>query len=197
MENLSFQMCIAQLVGFVALLCGVGAFLQKNDLAFKRRMTLFCMVEAIHFLLLSAYSASFGCFVNGMRSFASSKTRSKIVMVFFLIFLWSVGLLAVASFRLELIQELYCTEGWYGLLSFWILQHPVALLPLLGSTVGTVGLFLLSGINLRYAILTCSSLWFVHNITVVSIGPSIMEAVFILINVKTIYTLKCQAKLHD
>ncbi len=194
MEALSLQWYIAQAIGFFALLLGVSAFLQKSDLAFKRGMTIFCLVEAIHFFLLTAYSASFGCFVNGTRSFASSKTRSKAVMTFFLVFLWSVGCLSIASFDMTLIQQTYAEGGTSGLVHLFFFDQPIKLFPLLGSTIGTIGLFLLSGIKLRIAVFICSFLWFVHNVAAISIGPSIMEAVFMMINARTIYGLWKKSK---
>jgi hypothetical protein len=52
-----------------------------------------------------------------------------------------------------------------------------------------VGLFCFSGITLRCMILVCSSLWLIHNVIAVSIGPSIMEVSFIVMNSITIRKL--------
>lgn len=194
MHDLSFSWYVAQFVGFIALFCGVGAFSQKSDLIFKKRMTLFCLIESVHFFLLTAYSASFGCFVNGLRSFASAKTRSKFVMCFFLVFLWTIGILSIVAFDLNLLSTLYKEQGIIGIVDVLFLKEPIRIFPLLGSTIGTIGLFLLEGIKLRWAILSCSFLWFIHNIGVVSIGPAIMEAIFIFINSMTIRKLYIQSK---
>lgn len=184
---------VGQVIGFIALLLGRSAFAQKSDLQFKRKMTLFCLIEAIHFAFLTAWSASFGCLVNSCRSFASTRTRSKIVMFFFLALLWSIGVLAIVNFNSTLLVTTYHDQHLWGLLKL-LFKEPFRFLPLLGSTIGTIGLFLLTGLRLRYAVFTCSFLWFIHNVIVISIGPSIMEAVFMYTNYKTILSLKKEQK---
>ncbi len=179
---------VAQFVGFVALLCGFHAFAEKSDQKFKQKMTFFCCVEAVHFFLLCAYSASFGCLVNGLRSFASSRTRSRRVMIFFLLFLWGIGILSIAGFDLSLLHTAYETRGMTGIADI-LFREKYRYLPLFGSTLGTVGLFCFSGITLRCMILVCSSLWLIHNVIAVSIGPSIMEVSFIVMNSITIRKL--------
>ena len=195
MSGLDTTWCIAQLVGFVALFCGLGAFAEKSDLAFKRKMTLFCLVEAVHFLILGAYSACFGCLLNSLRSFAAARTRCPLVMSVFLVILWSVGLLSVTGFDVRRIASAW-NEGFAALAAVF-LQEKFRFLPLLGSTVGTVGLFLASGIRLRWMILLCSALWLVHNLIAVSIGPSIMEISFIVMNGITIRKLYRAKREHD
>ena len=179
---------VAQLLGFVALLCGLGAFAQKSDLDFKRKMTFFCCVEAVHFLLLGAASACLGCLLNGLRSFASARTRSPRVMLMFLAALWILGILSIAGFDLPRLWAAWKSPE-AGSLSAILLAEPFRYLPLIGSSLGTVGLFLMSGVRLRFAILICSSLWLTHNLIAVSIGPSIMEVTFIIMNLNTIRRL--------
>ena len=175
---------IGQSVGFLGLLLGLNAFRQKSDLSFKRHMTVFCIVESVHFAIMSAWSAGFGCLINGCRAFASTRTRSKTVMVFFLLVLWSVGLVSLVGFNLPVVAESFRT----GDFSCYF-KEPFRFLPLIGSTIGTIGLFILSGINLRMSVFLCSSLWLIHNIFVVSIGPSIMEVSFLIMNYRTIRKL--------
>ena len=97
---------IGQSVGFLGLLLGLNAFRQKSDLSFKRHMTVFCIVESVHFAIMSAWSAGFGCLINGCRAFASTRTRSKTVMVFFLLVLWSVGLVSLVGFNLPVVATI-------------------------------------------------------------------------------------------
>lgn len=186
---------VAQLVGFIALLFGLKTFAEKSDQKFKQKMTFFCCVESVHFFLLGAYSACFGCLLNGLRSFASARTRSRIVMFFFLFFLWTVGLLSIAGFDFSLLAGVYETRGITGVLDI-LLRQKYRFLPLMGSTLGTVGLFCCSGITLRCMILICSFLWLIHNIIAVSIGPSIMEMTFIVMNSITIRKLWLARKKH-
>lgn len=187
----------AQAIGFVALFCGISAFTQKSDQAFKMRMTFFCFVEALHFLLLGAYSASFGCVVNGCRSFAAVHTRSVYAMLFFLAVLWSLGLFSLVGFDWFVLKMSWDFGGAAGVFKA-VFAEPFRILPILGSTVGTVGLFLLSGVRLRLAVLACSALWLIHNVIAVSIGPSLMEMIFIVLNCVTISKLlRAQNKNKD
>lgn len=186
--NIDYLWIAAQAVGFVALFCGISAFTQKSDQAFKMRMTFFCFVEALHFLLLGAYSASFGCVVNACRSFAAVHTRSVWAMIFFLALLWSLGLFSLVGFDWFVLKMSWDFGGFGGVLKT-VFAEPFRILPILGSTVGTVGLFLLSGVRLRLAVLACSALWLIHNVIAVSIGPSLMEIIFIVLNAVTISKL--------
>ncbi len=102
-------------------------------------------------------------------------------MAAFLIFLWVIGFLTIIHFDLLGLQTAYNNNGMSGIASI-IFEEKYRYLPLIGSTIGTVGLFCYSGIKLRWMILVCSSLWLIHNLIAVSIGPSIMEVSFIVMN---------------
>lgn len=187
---------LGQTVGILGLLLGINAFRQKLDIDFKKHMVVFCIVESCHFAIMSAWSACFGCLLNGCRAFASIKTRSKTVMWIFLLVLWSVGILSLVGFNINLIVQTYKSSGICEVVSI-LLKEPYRLFPILGSTIGTVGLFLLSGIRLRATVFICSFLWLIHNLIVVSIGPSIMELCFLYMNFRTIRKLMREQRKQE
>lgn len=188
MMDHSLLWVIAQIIGGIALLFGINAFTQKNDKTFKSKMGIFCLIESVHFFLLDAFSACLGCVVNSLRSYVSVRTKSKYVMFIFLFVLWMFGLFSIIRFDFEYLNNAYNMFGFSGILNIYS-NNLIRFLPLIGSSIGTVGLFLLNDIKLRFSILICSFLWLIHNIAVVSIGPTIMEITFIIVNISTINKL--------
>ncbi|MCF4172225.1 YgjV family protein [Vibrio sp. McD22-P3] len=160
-------MLFAQLVGGIAFVFGIMAFLQKDDLRFRYCMVAFCFIMMIHFAMMGAVVGAIGVAINGIRAFVSIKTRSKRAMWFFIIILLGMTLPNVSS--------------------------PVELLPIIGSAVGTWALFSASGIKMRSLILFNSACWFTHNMWIGSIGGSLVEGTFLIANTTTIYRL-CMKK---
>ena len=156
-------MFTAQLIGGVAFLIGVSAFWQKDDLKFRYQMTGFCLVMALHFILLGATVAAIGAAINGVRSYASIKSQSRYVMAAFIVLLICMTLPNV--------------DKWYEL-------PPIA-----GSAVATWALFSVKGVRLRTLILCNSLCWLLHNVLAGSIGGSMVEATFVITNSMTIYRL--------
>ncbi|OEE76471.1 hypothetical protein A1OQ_22420, partial [Enterovibrio norvegicus FF-162] len=107
--------------------------------------------------------AATGVAINGVRSFASAKTRSRIVMWFFIALMWAMTVSNISHF--------------------------FELMAVVGSTVATWALFTLNGIVLRSLILFNSSCWLAHNLWLGSIGGTIVESAFIITNILTIYRL--------
>ncbi|MBO9495124.1 YgjV family protein [Thalassotalea sp. G20_0] len=156
-------MFIAQLVGGFAFLIGIMAFWQKDDVKFRYQMTAFSLVMALHFVLMGATVAAIGAIINSLRSYASVKSQSKILMAMFIVLL--VGL------------TLPNVEQWY--------EVPT----IIGSVIATWALFSTRGIRLRSLILLNSCCWLVHNLLTGSIGGSLIEATFVVTNSITIYKL--------
>ncbi|MDD1795496.1 YgjV family protein [Enterovibrio sp. ZSDZ42] len=157
------EMWFTQLVGGVACLVGISAFWQKDDLRFRYQMMAFCFVMSLHFALMGAAVAATGVAINGVRSFASAKTRSRVVMWFFIALMWAMTISNIS--------------------------HIFELMAVVGSTVATWALFTLNGIVLRSLILFNSSCWLAHNLWLGSIGGTIVESAFIITNILTIYRL--------
>lgn len=153
----------AQCLGYLAFVLGVGSFLQTNDRRFKLLMTGECLAYVAHFALLGNPTAVASTSVSTLRSLLSLRTRA----------LW-VALAIVAvniSFGVALAQR------W----SDW--------LPLLASCLGTLALFLLTGIRMRLVMLCGTTLWIANNLIAGSIGGTALECVVAVVNSSTIWRL--------
>lgn len=69
------------------------------------------------------------------------------------------------------------------------LEHPMQLLTLTGTTLSTYALFRLDGLPLRGRMLASSLCWVVHNLWAGSIGGSLLEGMFFVINGYTMVSL--------
>ncbi|UJF18267.1 YgjV family protein [Vibrio sp. SS-MA-C1-2] len=156
-------MFLAQVIGGLAFFIGIAAFLQKKDIRFRYLMTAFCLIMSVHFLLMGALTAAIGVTINAARIYISIKTQSKKVMWAFIFLL--------TLFMLPSIENIY------------------QFLPYLGSAICTWALFSTTGIKLRLFILFNSSCWFIHNLSISSIGGSLIEGLFVLTNLYTIVLL--------
>ncbi|AJR06160.1 YgjV family protein [Photobacterium gaetbulicola] len=154
------ELNFAQSVGLFAFLVGASAFLHQNGNRFRLHLTVFQVVLCSHFILMGAFTAAFGCGISALRSYASTKTKSNKVMWFFITLLWLMGLPS--------------------------LQHIYELLTIFGASVATWGLFQTEGIKLRILILFNSFCWLANNLLLGSIGGTLMESTFIIVNLYTI-----------
>ena len=157
------ELWFAQLVGLIAFLMGVTAFWQKDDQAFRRQLTAYCAMICAHFFLMGAPAAGIAAAMSGLRSLVSSHTRNGWIMFGFLLAIWALGLPKV--------------------------QDPMQLLPMLGTSLGTYGLFRLQGIAMRLCMMGVNLLWLGHNLWLGSWGGSLIESVFFVVNIITIYRL--------
>lgn len=156
-------MLTAQIIGGIAFVCGVFAFLQKDDLKFRYGMVTFCFIMALHFFMMDAMVAAIGVTINGIRAFVSIKTQSRWVMWVF------ISLLIVMT-----VPQL---------------NTPIEALTIIGSAAGTWALFSLRGIKVRSVILFNSCCWFTHNLWLGSVGGILVEGTFIIANLVTIYRM--------
>lgn len=125
MNELLLQLDAAQLVGLIAAFICVSAFLCKDEKKFTNTLLLYCIVGSIHFFMVNAYIAAMSALLNAIRIQVSKKTKSTLVM---LGFIFAFLILCNLNF-------IYFYE----------------LLPIIGSIVGTYGLFKLTGIKLRFS----------------------------------------------
>lgn len=160
----------AQLLGYVAFVLGVGSFLQKNDRRFKIFMTGECIAYVVHFWLLGNPTAMASSLMSTTRSVLSLYTRS----------LWvAIGVVAV-----NLALGFGLVEHWWN----WF--------PLLASCIGTLALFLLTGVRMRIAMLFGTVLWIANNLISGSIGGSALEIVIFVVNCHTIWRMRREAQNH-
>lgn len=157
------QQPLAQGIGLAAMLVGISAFRQRDDERFRLRLGLYQAAIALHFLLMGASTAALSAGLSCARTAASGHTRSPWVMLFFLMLVWGLGIPKITS--------------------------AVQWLPIMGTTIGTWGLFRAQGIVLRLSMLAGGLCWTSHNILIGSIGGSLIEVSFLFINCHTMYRM--------
>lgn len=160
----------AQCAGYFAFALGIGSFLQRSDKAFKIMMAGECIAYAVHFALLGNMTAVSSTLVSALRSVLSLYTRSRWVVAFII--------------ALNLILGLRFATGW------------ITWLPLAASCIGTIALFMLSGIAMRALMLVGSILWVANNIVSGSIGGTALELVIIAVNAFTILRMHAEKTAH-
>ncbi len=156
-------MLIGQILGFVSFALGLLCFMQKDDKRLKQLMLVMNINHSIHFLLIGAVTSAISAGLSAFRTGASMKTKSGWVAMIFVIAL--------------VILSAQWAVHWYD----W--------LAVAGACCGTFGLFCLTGIKMRLALLTGSCCWLLNNIIVGSIGGMFLETFVICVNLNTIYGL--------
>lgn len=147
---------LAQTIGMVAFAIGATAFLHSDGRRFRLHLMLFQIVLCSHFVMMGALVAALGCGISAVRSYASTKTQSSGVMLFFIALLWGMGLPQ--------------------------LEHSYELLTIFGSSVATWALFKTQGIQMRLLVMLNSLCWVINNVLLGSIGGTLMELTFIIVN---------------
>ena len=162
----------AQLVGFIALFLGVWSFSQKNDQRLKIMMGFYCIVLATHYYLLGAFVGAAVVIITALRGFLSAWRRVPRPFAFlFVVF--------------------YFIFGFYNY-SVWL-----DLLPIVSSSCSAVALFYLKGILMRLVLIASTTCFIIYNISVGSIGPTIMEFFIWGANALTIWRLYCDRQLDQ
>jgi len=158
----------AQLFGYLAFILGVSSFLQKNDRHFKLYMFAECIAYILHFSLLGNPTAVASSAISAARSALSLYTRSA----------WVAGAVVLTNLALGL----SLVEHWWN----WF--------PLLASCIGTLALFLLTGVRMRIVMLFGTFLWIANNIISGSIGGTALECVILAVNSHTIWRMRREAQ---
>ena len=153
----------AQWLGFLSFALGISTFYQKDDRKLKLVMLIFQFNNVLHFYLLGSDISAISTLLSFLRTATAIKTSSKLVAAAFVIVSIALGL--------------------------WIADGPLDLLPILGSVLGTIAVFLLKGIQMRIAFIIGAICWLANNIIVGSIGGSLLEATLLTVNLFTIMRL--------
>lgn len=151
---------LVQCLGYVACVLGVTAFLQKSDVRLKGLLAVESFVYTVHFWLLGDNAAAFIAFLSGIRSGLAIKTQSRVLGIVFL--------------ALNVIMGVPMMNHW------------LAILPILGGVLGTVAMFFVQGLSMRLVLLTSTCCWLANNIAVGSIGGMVLESFNALANGFTI-----------
>ena len=158
----------AQCVGYIAFVLGVGSFLQKDDRRFKLFMAGECLAYVVHFALLGNPTAVASSTVSLLRSLLALRTRS----------VWVA--LAIVAINVAL--------------GLSLARQPSDWLPLAASCLGTLALFLLSGVPMRLLMLCGTGLWIANNLIAGSIGGTALELVVAVVNIVTIVRMARAAR---
>ena len=149
----------AQVVGYIALVLGVTAFLQKSDQRLKFFNAVQSLVYGLHFVLLGHLPACTSSLVSSLRSFLALRSRS----------LW----LGAAMIAVNVGLGVAFVTSWPG----W--------LPVIGSCIATFAIFSMRGIPFRVVLLASTLLWLANAIVTGSIGGTILELTNATINIST------------
>lgn len=158
----------AQCVGYIAFVLGVGSFVQKDDRRFKLFMAGECLAYIVHFALLGNPTAVASSTVSLLRSLLALRTRS----------VWVA--LAIVAVNVAL--------------GLSLAKQPSDWLPLAASCLGTLALFLLSGVRMRLVMLCGTGLWIANNVIAGSIGGTALELVIAVVNTVTIVRMARDAR---
>lgn len=146
----------AQGVGVLAFFVGITMFFNRNDRRFKQQLSAYSAIIGVHFLLMGANPAGMSALLNAVRTLISLKTRNQWVMIVFIVLTLTFGISKA--------------------------KHLMELLPVVGTVVSTWALFRTQGLTTR-CIMWCSTCcWVIHNIWLGSIGGSLIEGSFLLMN---------------
>jgi hypothetical protein len=146
----------AQSVGVLAFLVGITSFFNRDDQRFKLQLSGYSLIIGIHFLLMGATAAGSSALLSACRNLVSMKTRSLWVMWIFISLTLIIGL---SRFH-----------------------HWIEILPICGTTVSTWALFRTRGLTTRCVMWCSTACWVTHNIWLGSIGGSLIEGSFLLMN---------------
>ncbi len=166
-----FEISIAQILGFFSFALGISTFYQKDDRRLKLQMVIFNLNHMLHFILLGAETAALSALLSAFRTVLSIKINSIKFAIFFI--------------------ALSCASGTY------MAETYLDFLPVIGTSIGTYALFMLKGIQMRYAFLLGAICWLANNIVVGSIGGMLLESVLICINIFTIIQLRTEDKENN
>ncbi|HEX8924538.1 MAG TPA: YgjV family protein, partial [Terriglobales bacterium] len=140
----------AQCVGYVALILGISAFLQRSDRKLKFILSLESVAYVVHFTLLGNPAAAMSAGVSAARTLASMKTRA----------LWAAIVFTLASV----------------ILGMRYANSPAAWVPVIGTCIATIAFFTMSGLPMRLVVLCSTLCWLANNIMSHSIGGTVLEA---------------------
>ncbi|WP_034944684.1 YgjV family protein [Erwinia oleae] len=146
----------AQAVGVLAFFVGITMFFNRSDRRFKRQLAAYSAIIGTHFLLMGAAPAGMSALLNALRTLVSLRTRSQWVMVIFIALTLVLGL----------------SEA----------KHLTELLPVGATVVSTWALFRTRGLTTRCVMWCSTCCWVIHNIWLGSIGGTLIESSFLLMN---------------
>jgi hypothetical protein len=161
-ENLSL-LVVGQAVGFLAMGIDLYAVTHKSDKRLIRLFVLSSLIFSVHYSLLLVWPAVVSELVTAFRFYISQKCKKKWLCFSFIFFYISLAFLFVAD--------------------IW------GVIPFAASILGTLGVFLCSGIKMRAFFIIGQALWFIYCMHVFSLGGIVLYAAMVVITGTTIFRL--------
>ncbi|GKX57110.1 membrane protein [Leminorella grimontii] len=146
----------AQIVGGIAFLVGITMFFNRNERGFKFQLAGYSTIMCVHFFMLGANAAGMSVLLSAIRTIVSIWWRNVWIMVIFIILP-----LIFATMRIK---------------------HPVEILPIAGAIVSTWAMFRTSGLKMRSLMWCSTACWVIHNVWAHSIGGTLIESSFLVMN---------------
>ena len=159
---------VAQALGLVAFLISLVGYTSASDRRLKTMMTVGLVFLTVHFMVFGAWLAALSLALNTVRTWVSLHRRGT---------RWFAG---IATIQLAA--------------SLPLIGAVRDVFPVAGSIVGTYGLFCLSGVRLRVALLITTGLWFVNNLMWGSIGAVLLDGMNALAHLVAIHRIRAAAK---
>ncbi|MBV1842618.1 YgjV family protein [Photobacterium ganghwense] len=160
---MTVDISFAQALGFVSFALGISTFYQKDDRKLKIVMLIFNLNHLVHFLLLGSLVSALSALLSALRTATAIYVSSIKVAALFI----SISLIS----------------------GFWLADNLWDLWPILGTVIGTYSVFMLKGIAMRLGFLAGATCWLINNLSIGSIGGSLLEMTVISVNIITIYRL--------
>jgi hypothetical protein len=158
----------AQILGYVAFVLGVTAFLQRDDRRLKVLLSSECAVYVVHFVLLHNLPAAASAGLSGARTLLSLRYRSR-----------GLALAIIAA---------------YAAIGAALARSPAGWLPVVGSSFATWGVLTQHGIRMRLLLLVSTSLWIANNVLSGSIGGTMLEVLIATASITTIVRMLRDAR---
>ncbi|RKQ40383.1 YgjV family protein [Enterobacter sp. R1(2018)] len=152
---------IAQGVGVLAFMVGITTFINRDEKRFKLQLAGYSAIIGLHFFLMGASPAGMSAELNALRTLISLRTRSLWVTMIFILLTLGLGL---AKFN-----------------------HLMELLPIVGTVASTWALFRCRGLTTRCVMWCSTACWVTHNFWLGSIGGTLIEGSFLVMNGLTIF----------
>lgn len=147
---------IAQIIGGIAFLVGITMFFNRNERRFKFQLAGYSTIMCVHFFMLGANAAGMSVLLSAIRTVVSIWWRNVWIMVLFII----LPLLFAAT----------------------RVKHPIEFLPVMGAMVSAWAMFRTSGTKMRSLMWCSTACWVIHNVWVHSIGGTLIESSFLVMN---------------
>lgn len=147
---------IAQGVGVLAFVVGITTFVNRDERRFKLQLAAYSAIIGVHFFLMGASPAGMSAELNALRTVISLKTRSLWIMAIFIVLTLGFG--------------------------FARFNHLMELLPILGTVASTWALFRCKGLTIRCVMWCSTACWVTHNFWLGSIGGTLIEGSFLIMN---------------